>query len=211
MRGDWPAGLSSRRQPTDHERPQDDREHRCRDRREEPIASSRERHGACHQPRDRRQDQHQHSRDDDRLTATVSYPVPYSEQRMREARPCREVSLFCRMRAERCRLGDETDEVSRQQDRRAREHARVQHLPHHRAYPTRRGRRERAIGAGRWRYQPIPFQSICAATVPSTTTNSTRRRSDRMFRSILDPCVAPNRTPIATGPAMSGSMSPRAK
>jgi hypothetical protein len=56
---------------------------------------------------------------------------------MRKARPSCEVSLFDSVRAEGRRVADEAKDISRQQDRRAHEHADAQHLSHGRAHSTR--------------------------------------------------------------------------
>src|SRR4051794_6029736 len=57
----------------------------------------------------------------------------------------------------------------------------------------------------------MPFQSICPDAASSTATNSSRSAFAFTRDKNREPPNAPSITPDATGAAMNGSMSPRAK
>src|SRR6266480_253617 len=56
-----------------------------------------------------------------------------------------------------------------------------------------------------------PLKSICAARTVSTTRKQSRTRRLLVRPSVCEPMNAPPITPMATGPAMNGSICPREK
>src|SRR4051812_35508992 len=83
--------------------------------------------------------------------------------------------------------------------------------PFHAAYARVPFVRSRRLGFDSACHPCHPLSSISSDTQSRTTTNRSRMLRPLSFPRSLDPRVAPNSTPAATGAATKGSMSPREK